>query len=46
MVGLGQETSMDITTTHGDVKEHFGEMGHVVARDKRTGEDLEDGLRR
>lgn len=46
MVGLRQETSMDIMTTHGDIKEHFGEMGHVVPRDKRIVEDLEVGLRR
>lgn len=46
MVGLRQEMSRDITTTPGDTKEHFGEMGHVVALDKRVGEDLEDGLRR
>lgn len=42
MVGLRQETSMDIATTQGDVKEYFVETG----RDKRVGEDLEDGLRR
>lgn len=33
---------MDIATTQGDVKEYFVE----TARDKRVGEDLEDGLRR
>lgn len=44
MVGLGKETPMGTTTTHEDVKDHFGEMGHVVARDKRIGGDSEDGL--
>lgn len=46
MVSLGQEAPMDTATTHLDVKENFGEMGHVVARDKRIGGDLEDGSRR
>lgn len=46
MASLGQETSMDIRTTLGDIREHVGEMDHVVARDKQIGEDLENGLRR